>query len=40
VDITLQIPDVSKFKEATGWKPKYNLEESVEFLLESLRENG
>jgi GDP-mannose 4,6-dehydratase len=40
VDITLQIPDVSKFKEATGWKPKYNLEESVEFLLESLRKNG
>ena len=37
VDITLQIPDVSKFKDATGWKPKYNLEESVQFLLESLR---
>lgn len=37
IDITLQIPDISKFKNITGWKPKYNLDESIEFLLQSLR---
>ena len=39
VDITLQIPDTSKFEEQTNWAPKYNLEQSVKFLLESLRSN-
>ena len=34
VDVTLQVPDVSKFVEATGWKPKYSFEDSVEFLLD------
>ena len=33
-DITLQIPAVGKFIKATGWKPKYSLEESVAFLLD------
>ena len=37
VDITKQIPDVSKFHETTGWKPKYNIEDSIEFLLNHLR---
>jgi len=32
-DVTLQIPDVDKFTKQTGWKPKYNFEESVEYLL-------
>ena len=36
-DVTLQIPDVSKFYNETGWKPKYSFEESVEFLLNSCR---
>ncbi|MFH1368239.1 MAG: GDP-mannose 4,6-dehydratase [Elusimicrobiota bacterium] len=36
-DVTLQIPDTSKFRRATGWKPKYSFEESVKFLLESCR---
>ena len=36
-DVTLQIPDVSKFQKETGWKPKYSFEESVDFLLEHCR---
>lgn len=38
-DVTLQVPDTTKFTEATGWKPKYSFEESVEFLLEHCRSN-
>lgn len=37
VDVTLQIPDVSKFTNKTGWIPKYSLEDSVKFLLEYYR---
>jgi len=37
VDVTLQIPDTSKFEGETGWKPKYSFEESVAFLLEHCR---
>jgi GDP-4-dehydro-6-deoxy-D-mannose reductase len=37
VDITLQIPDTSKFEQLTGWKPKYSFDESVEFLLNHCR---
>jgi len=37
VDVTLQVPDVSLFTAATGWKPKYSIEESVEFLLDHYR---
>jgi nucleoside-diphosphate-sugar epimerase len=36
-DVTLQIPDTTKFKMTTGWKPKYSFEESVEFLLNHCR---
>ena len=36
-DVTLQIPDTSKFERETGWKPKYSFEESVVFLLEHCR---
>lgn len=36
-DVTLQIPDISKFTAQTGWKPKYTFEESVEYLLEYCR---
>lgn len=32
-DVTLQIPDVSKFQRTTGWEPKYSLDESIQFLL-------
>lgn len=37
VDVTLQIPDVTKFEQATGWAPKYSLDESIKFLLEHYR---
>lgn len=36
-DVTLQIPCIEKFVKATGWKPKYSFEESVENLLEYWR---
>jgi GDP-4-dehydro-6-deoxy-D-mannose reductase len=36
-DVTLQIPCIDKFKEATGWEAKYSFEESVDFLLEHCR---
>jgi GDP-4-dehydro-6-deoxy-D-mannose reductase len=37
VDVTLQIPDTTKFYDKTGWKPKYNIEESIEYLLNHFR---
>jgi GDPmannose 4,6-dehydratase/GDP-4-dehydro-6-deoxy-D-mannose reductase len=36
-DVTLQIPDVTKFLEATSWRPKYSFEESIEHLLSHVR---
>jgi len=36
-DVTLQIPDISKFVRATGWQAKYRFEESVEHLLNYCR---
>ncbi len=39
IDVTLQIPSVDKFKKATGWKPNYSLDESIDFLLEYCRSN-
>jgi len=32
-DVTLQIPKVEKFLNATAWKPKYSIEESVRHLM-------
>ena len=44
-DVTLQIPCVDKFIAATGWKPKYTFQESVDNILsywrkETLKESG
>lgn len=36
-DVTLQIPDATKFTAQTGWKPKHTLKESISFLLEYCR---
>jgi len=36
-DVTLQIPDTTKFVTQTNWKPQYTLEDSIEFLLEYCR---
>ena len=37
VDVTLQIPDVSKFINKTGFTPKYSLQDSVNLLLDYYR---
>jgi GDPmannose 4,6-dehydratase/GDP-4-dehydro-6-deoxy-D-mannose reductase len=37
IDVTKQIPDASKFNALTGFKCKYSLDESVDFLLECMR---
>ncbi len=36
-DVTLQIPDTSKFTAQTGWKPQYTINEGITFLLEYCR---
>lgn len=37
VDVTCQIPDTTKFTKRCNWKPKYTLDESVDFLLDECR---
>jgi len=37
VDITLQIPDTTKFEKTTNWQPKYSFEDSVQYLLDHCR---
>ncbi len=37
-DVSLQIPDVTKFTKQTGWKPKYAFADSVAHLLETCRQ--
>ena len=37
-DVTLQIPDCSKFASVTDWKPEYSFDESVQFILDHWRE--
>jgi len=39
-DVTLQIPCVDKFTKETGWKPKYTLQESLDFLLSYWRKEA
>jgi GDPmannose 4,6-dehydratase/GDP-4-dehydro-6-deoxy-D-mannose reductase len=39
-DVTLQIPDTTKFEKLTGWAPKYNFKQSLEFLLNYCREEA
>jgi GDP-4-dehydro-6-deoxy-D-mannose reductase len=36
-DVTLQIPHISKFITATGWKPRYSTAETIVFLLQHCR---
>lgn len=35
-DITVQIPDMSKFTKDTGWKPTISFDESVDYFIEEL----
>ena len=37
-DVTLQIPNVGKFTQATGWRPLYTFEESLRYLLDYWRQ--
>lgn len=37
-DVTLQIPDCSKFKKETGWKPKHDVKQTLKDLLNWYRE--
>lgn len=36
-DVTHQVPDITKFEKCTGWKRRYSLTESFEWLLETYR---
>ena len=36
-DVTLQIPDISKFQNATGWKPEISVEQTFQDLLDYQR---
>jgi GDP-mannose 4,6-dehydratase len=36
-DISMQVPSVDKFVQATGWKPTYTVEESLSYLLDYWR---
>jgi GDPmannose 4,6-dehydratase/GDP-4-dehydro-6-deoxy-D-mannose reductase len=36
-DVTLQIPDTSKFKAATGWEPCIPFEETLKNILDFYR---
>ena len=38
IDADLQVPDTTKFKTHTGWKPKYKFEETMSDLLNYWRE--
>lgn len=37
-DVTLQIPDVSKFENLTSWRPQYSLQDSIALLLDECRQ--
>jgi len=39
-DVTLQIPNYDKFKKATGWVPKYSIDDSIDFLLDYYRKKN
>lgn len=39
-DVTLQIPDTTKFVEATGWAPQCSFDDSVGYLLDFWREKA
>lgn len=37
-DVTLQIPDISKFQKETGWKPEISVEQTLKDLLDHHRD--
>ena len=36
-DVTLQVPNTEKFRKITGWQPQYQVEESLQTLVEYWR---
>lgn len=40
IDVTRQVCDTSRFDNLTGFKPKYTLDQSVEWLLTNIREGN
>lgn len=36
-DVTLQVPDITKFQQETNWEQEYSLEDSIKFLLDYYR---
>jgi len=40
IDVTMQIPDTKKFDDLTGFKLKYSLDESIDFLLDHYRKES
>jgi GDP-4-dehydro-6-deoxy-D-mannose reductase len=37
-DISIQVPDMMKFTTEIGWRPKYNLEQSIDFFWKEVNE--
>lgn len=37
-DVSFSVPNIDKFVQTTGWKPKYSFEESVQYLLDYWRQ--
>jgi GDPmannose 4,6-dehydratase len=38
IDADLQIPDITKFRELTGWKPEITFDKTMDDLLDYWRE--
>lgn len=38
VDVTKQVPDTKKFDSVSNWRPRYSIEESLDFLLDHCRD--
>ena len=38
-DISLQVASCDKFKKHTKWKPKYNLDKSINFFYKECKKN-
>jgi len=39
-DVTLQIPNTEKFRKVTGWLPQYEVEESLQYLIDYWRDRA
>ena len=39
-DMRRRVPDISRIRELTGWKPRHNLKQTLEEIIEHMRPNG